>query len=77
MFTLFSTEACDKMQTDLIKAKESLTKILSSKDVKAMVYCALLLPSIGFDILSILHCLIEIILSRNAVTRDGWAQWAQ
>ncbi|KAF8380462.1 hypothetical protein HHK36_027948 [Tetracentron sinense] len=29
------TEAYDKMQTDLVKAKESLTKILTSKDVKA------------------------------------------
>ncbi|KAK9927478.1 hypothetical protein M0R45_024659 [Rubus argutus] len=29
------TEAYDKMQIDLIKAKESLTKILSSKDIKA------------------------------------------
>ncbi|KAM1467067.1 hypothetical protein ACFX2I_032212 [Malus domestica] len=29
------TEAYDKMQTDLIKAKLSLTKVLSSKDVKS------------------------------------------
>lgn len=29
------TEACDKLQADLLKAKESLTKILTSKDVKA------------------------------------------
>ncbi|XP_059657464.1 uncharacterized protein LOC132304001 [Cornus florida] len=29
------TEAYDKMQTDLVKAKESLTKLLTSKDVKA------------------------------------------
>ncbi|CAB4279630.1 unnamed protein product [Prunus armeniaca] len=29
------TEAYDKMQTDLIKAKQSLTKVLTSKDVKA------------------------------------------
>ncbi|XP_065857989.1 uncharacterized protein [Euphorbia lathyris] len=29
------SEAYDKMQTDLLKAKNSLTKILSSKDVKA------------------------------------------
>ncbi|EEF50973.1 uncharacterized protein LOC8272124 [Ricinus communis] len=29
------TEAYDEMQTDLIKAKESLTKVLTSKDVKA------------------------------------------
>ncbi|XP_043687411.1 uncharacterized protein LOC122638614 isoform X1 [Telopea speciosissima] len=32
---LEGTEAYDKMQADLIKAKESLTKILTSKDVKA------------------------------------------
>ncbi|KAA8521901.1 hypothetical protein F0562_012785 [Nyssa sinensis] len=32
---LEGTEAYDKMQSDLIKAKESLTKILTSKDVKA------------------------------------------
>lgn len=35
------TEAYDKMQIDLIKAKESLTKILSSKDIKATVCDAL------------------------------------
>ncbi|CAL9029543.1 unnamed protein product [Prunus brigantina] len=29
------TEAYDKMQTDLVKAKQSLTKVLTSKDVKA------------------------------------------
>ncbi|KAJ8764203.1 hypothetical protein K2173_005383 [Erythroxylum novogranatense] len=29
------TEAYDKMQTDLVKAKQNLTKILSSKNVKA------------------------------------------
>lgn len=30
-------EAYDKMQGDLTKAKENLTKILTSKDVKATV----------------------------------------
>lgn len=30
-------EAYDKMQAELIKAKESLTNILTSKDVKATV----------------------------------------
>ncbi|CAK9173165.1 unnamed protein product [Ilex paraguariensis] len=29
------TEAYDKMQTDLVRARESLTKILTSKDIKA------------------------------------------
>ncbi|BBN69848.1 hypothetical protein Prudu_1199S000200 [Prunus dulcis] len=32
------TEAYDKMQTDLIKTKQSLTKVLTSKDVKATVF---------------------------------------
>ncbi|BFG31479.1 hypothetical protein CerSpe_177530 [Prunus speciosa] len=32
---LEGTEGYDKMQTDLIKAKQSLTKVLTSKDVKA------------------------------------------
>ncbi|GAB4834240.1 hypothetical protein Ancab_032506 [Ancistrocladus abbreviatus] len=40
---LEGTEAYDKMQADLIKAKESLSKILASKDIKAtlleMVEC--------------------------------------
>lgn len=35
------TEGYDKMQTDLIKAKQSLTKVLTSKDVKATVCAAL------------------------------------
>lgn len=36
--SIFSiTEAYDKMQMELITAKESLTKILMSKDVKATV----------------------------------------
>ena len=33
------TEAYDKMQADLVTAKKSLTKILTSKDIKATV-CA-------------------------------------
>jgi hypothetical protein len=36
---IFVTEAYDKMQADLITAKENLTKILTSKDLKATV-CA-------------------------------------
>ena len=35
--SFFSTKVYDKMQTELIKARESLTKILTSKDVKATV----------------------------------------
>ncbi|KAL6965611.1 hypothetical protein U1Q18_036667, partial [Sarracenia purpurea var. burkii] len=34
-FPCFSTDAYDKMQADLIKAKETLNKILTSRDVKA------------------------------------------
>lgn len=40
-----STEAYDKLQADLVKARESLTKILTSKDIKATV-CTLLLITV-------------------------------
>lgn len=42
------TEAYDKMQAELVKAREGLTKILTSKDVKATV-CVLFLISLCWE----------------------------
>ena len=42
----YVTEAYDKMQRELVKAREGLTKILTSKDVKATVCVFLFLISL-------------------------------
>lgn len=49
------------MQADLITAKESLTKILTSKDVKATVCATLLTPHASKDSLDILYFATEIV----------------
>lgn len=64
------------MQIDLIKAKESLTKILSSKDIKATVCEYVML----FSFIKIeveyfcMCCSAKLVVLDNAVTGDGWKQ---
>lgn len=68
------TEAYDKMQVELITAKESLTKILTSKDVKATVCSALIYPLTKPLNLSTLWSYIARLTSlclNNAVIGDG------
>lgn len=45
-----SAEAYDKLQTNIVKARERLTKILTSKDIKATV-CSYTFASVSIQML--------------------------
>lgn len=65
------TEAYDKMQTELVTAKENLTKILTSKNVKSTVRANTLV--IG---LSVWDFCRSTKLFPCAVVGDGGEEWA-
>ncbi len=61
---IFFTEAYDKLQANLITAKESLTKILTSKDLKATVRATLFtLQASYFVIVCIIDCSNELMFT--------------
>lgn len=73
---LFSvTEAYDNMQADLITARKSLTKILTSKDVKATVCLTVFAYLVSkIDTVWLGAYQLNWILCRHAVTGIGWTE---